>query len=99
MPKETKYTRPHNLILEALAIPRESITRRITKMKDRDLYLLMSELNQACKLIVDAVSNTTKFEVKPSPEQFEDAEKLRPVIDEMQQELERRLEQSKAEDG
>jgi hypothetical protein len=99
MKKETKYTKPHKLILEALAIPLETISRRVKKMRDRDLYLLMSELNQACKLIMDAVRNTTKFEVKPTPEQFEDADKLRPVIEEMQQELERRLEQSKAEDS
>jgi hypothetical protein len=97
MKKETRYTKPHKLILEALSIPRESISRQVRKMKDRDLYLLMNELNQACNLIVNAVNNTTKFEVKPSPEEFEDAEKLRPVIEEMQQELERRLEQSKSE--
>ncbi|HEX79188.1 MAG TPA: hypothetical protein G4O19_03420 [Dehalococcoidia bacterium] len=91
MRKSTKYTKSHNLILEAMAIPFESYPRIIKKMKDRDLYLLMSELNQACNQIVEAVSNTTKFEVKPTPAQFEDAEKLRPVIQEMQKELELRL--------
>lgn len=96
MRRPTKYTKSHNLILEALAIPFESYARHIKKMKDRDLYLLMSELNQACNLITEAVGNTTKFEVKPSPEQFEDAEKLRPVIQEMQAELELRLKQKKA---
>jgi hypothetical protein len=98
MKRITKYTQSHNLILEALAIPLESYTKHIKKMKDRDLYLLMSELNQACSQIADAVSNTTKFEVKPSPEQFQDAEKLQPAIQEMQKELELRLRQEKARD-
>jgi len=95
MEKVTKYTKSHNLILEALAIPLENYVKHVKKMKDRDLYLLMSELNQACNYIVEAVSNTTKFEVKPSPAQFGDAEKLRPVIQEMQKELELRLEQQR----
>ena len=95
MVKTTKYTKSHNLILEALTIPLENYARHIKNMKDRDLYLLMSELNRAYNQIVEAVSNTTKFEVKPSPEQFEDAEKIHPVIQEMQKELELRLEQNK----
>ena len=95
----TKYTKSHNLILEALAIPVGNYMKHIKKMKDRDLYLLMSELNQAYNQITDAVSNTVKFEVKPSPAQFEDAEKLRPVIQEMQKELELRIKQEEAKDS
>jgi len=99
MKRITKYTKSHNLILEALAIPFESYVKHIKTMKDRDLYLLMSELNQACNQIVEAVGNTTKFEVKPSPAQFEDAEKLQPVIQEMQKELELRLKQEEVKDS
>jgi len=99
MKRPTKYTKSHNLILEALTIPFENYIKHIKNMQDRDLYLLMSELNQACNQIVEAVSNTTKFEVKPSPEQFEDAEKLRPVIQEMQKELKLRLKQREAFPG
>ena len=95
----TKYTKSHNLILEALTIPVGNYMKHIKKMKDRDLYLLMSELNQAYNQITDAVGNTAKFEVKPSPAQFEDAEKLRPVIQEMQKELELRLKQGEAKAG
>ena len=99
MERVTKYTKSHNLILEALTIPVGNYMKHIKKMKDRDLYLLMSELNQAYNQITDAVSNTAKFEVKPSPAQFEDAEKLSPVIQEMQKELELRLKQGEAKAG
>jgi hypothetical protein len=99
MERVTKYTKSHNLILEALAIPFENYIRHIKKMRDRDLYLLMSEFNHACSQITEAVGNTTKFEVKPSPAQFKDAEKLRTVIQEMQKELELRLKQGDAKDS
>lgn len=99
MEKTTQYTKSHNLILEALSIPSDNYTKLIKKMTDNNLYLLMSELNQACNYIVDAVSNTTKFEVKPSPIQFQDAEKLRPVIGEMQKELKLRLDQKEAKNS
>ena len=91
MERVTKYTKHHDLIKEALALPPESYSRLVKKLKDRDLYLLMTELDQACRQIPDAVANTTKFEVKPSPRQFQDAEKLSPLIHEMQKELEARL--------
>ena len=91
MVKTTKYTKSHLLILEALTIPFENYIKHIRNMKDRDLYLIMSELKQAHNQIVEAVSNTTKFEVKPSPEQFKDAEKVFPLIQMMQEELELRL--------
>jgi len=51
----------------------------------------MSSLNEARNQIVEAVSNTSKFEVKPSPEQYQDAEKVYPLIQIMQEELELRL--------
>jgi len=94
-----KYTKSHKLILEALTISLEDYMRHIKNMKDRDLYLIMSELNKACNQIVEAVGNTTRFEVKPSPAQFEDAEKLRPVIQKMQEELELRLKQREIKAG
>jgi len=86
----TRYTRSHKLILEALEIPLQNYPGLISRMKDRDLYLLMCELDHACRHIQDAVANTAKFEVKPSPAQFQDSEKIAPVIELMQKELERR---------
>lgn len=94
-----KYTKSHKLILEALTIPLEDYVKHIKNMEDRNLYLLMSELNKAYNQIVEAIGNTTKFEVKPSPAQFEDAEKLRPVIQKMQEELELRLKQRETKAG
>ena len=41
MEKVTKYTKSHNLILEALAIPLENYVKHVKKMKDRDLYFIM----------------------------------------------------------
>ena len=89
----TKYTKSHKLILEALTIPVEGYRRHINKMKDRDLYLLMSTLNEARNQIMEAVCNITKFEVKPSPEQYKDAENVLPIIQEIQKELESRTHQ------
>ena len=91
MARVTEYTKSHQLILEALTIPLEGYRRHINKMKNRDLYLLMSALNEARNQIMEAVGNITKFEVKPSPEQYQDAEKVLPIIQEMQKELELRI--------
>jgi len=88
--RTTQYTKSHKLILEALEIPLQNYPGLISRMKDRDLYLLMGELDHACSYIQDAVANTAKFEVKPSPAQFQDCEKIRPVVELMQKELERR---------
>jgi hypothetical protein len=97
MVRVTEYTKSHQLILKALTIDLEAYRRNIKKMKDRDLYFLMSALNDARNHIVEAVSNITKFEIKPSPEQFEDAEKVLPIIQEMQTELESRMQQGEPE--
>ena len=91
MLKATKYTKSHLLILEALAISLKDYKRHVKKMSDRELFLLMSSLTEAQNQIVEAVSNTRKFEVKPSPEQYQDAEKIPPLIQMMQEELELRL--------
>ena len=91
MVKTTKYTKSHLLILEALTISLKDYKRHIKKISDRELFLLMSSLNEARNQIVEAVSNTRKFEVKPSPEQYQDAEKVSPIIQMMQEELELRL--------
>ncbi|MBN1369704.1 MAG: hypothetical protein JW954_05665 [Dehalococcoidaceae bacterium] len=90
MERTTRYTNSHKLIIEALEIPLEKYPGLISRMKDRDLYLLMGELDHACRYIQDAVANTAKFEVKPSPAEFQDSEKIAPVIELMQKELERR---------
>ncbi|MDD5486150.1 MAG: hypothetical protein PHW65_01150 [Dehalococcoidales bacterium] len=90
MERTAQYTRSHELILEALEIPLQNYPGLISRLKDRDLYLLMCELDHACRYIQDAVANTARFEVKPSPAQFQDSEKIAPVIELMQKELERR---------
>ena len=91
----TKYTKSYLLILEALTISLDDYTKLIKKVSDRKLFLLLSSLNEARNQIVEAVSNTSKFEVKPSPEQYQGAEKVLPIIQKMQVELELRLKQSK----
>jgi len=93
MERTTRYTKSHRLILEALEIPLQNYPELISRIKDGDLYLLMCELDHACRYIQDAVANTAKFEVKPSPAQFQDSEKIRPIIELMQKELEGRANQ------
>jgi len=86
-----EYAKHHQLILEALTIPLEVYAQYIKKMQDRDLFNLMSGLHQAHRKIVDAVCNTTRFEVKPSPAQFQDAEKVAPIIQLIEAELASRV--------
>ena len=85
--RTTQYTRSHRLIVEALSIPTEKYPLLLKKMKDRQLLLLMSELQHAIEHIQQAVANTAKFEVKPSPAQYRDAQQAAPVLQAICREL------------
>ena len=70
-------------------------TEKNKKLSDSQLFLIVSSLNKVRNQIINALSDTGKFEVKPPPEQYEDAEKVFSIIQVMQDELKLRLEQER----